>query len=76
MQEVVLNQVREHVIQMTSPMYRGTIQKAFDGTASPRAAIKAMCLTCTGDSRTDVRDCTSFGCPLREYRPFQVKDDE
>ena len=50
---------------------RGALQGAFSGSASPRAAIKAMCLTCTGYDRETVRNCTGYSCPLWAYRPFQ-----
>lgn len=46
-------------------------------------AIKAMCAHCMGCTREHmepgfrqcIRDCTSEGCPLHRYRPFQ-KDAE
>jgi len=50
---------------------KNTLTKAFSGSASPRAAIKAMCLTCVGYDRETVRNCTGYSCPLWKYRPFQ-----
>ena len=47
------------------------LARAFCGAASPRAAIKAMCLQCTGFDREAVRNCTGWSCCLWEYRPFQ-----
>ena len=67
----LIRQRRAAELATTSPMYRGVKEKAFAGTASPRAAIKAFCLHCTGDMRNEIRDCTSYACPLREYRPYQ-----
>ena len=55
------------------PMYAGTLEKALSGKASPRAAIKAMCLQCTGYSRQEIIDCAIAGCPLHAYRPFTGK---
>ena len=49
-----------------------TLREAFTGSASPRRAIRAMCLTCVGYDRTAVRDCTGYSCPLWQYRPFQT----
>ena len=47
------------------------LAQAFSGSASPRAAIKAMCLTCTDYDRASIKECTGFSCPLWAYRPFQ-----
>ncbi len=57
------------------PMYKGTMQKAYDGKASPRGAIKAMCLHCVGYQRADITACTGFSCPLWQYRPYQAGED-
>lgn len=50
---------------------KGTLREAFSGSASPRKAIKAMCLACTGYDRREVTSCTGYSCPLWKYRPFQ-----
>ena len=50
---------------------RSTIERAFLGQASPRAAIKAMCLTCSHFDRTEIAHCAVNTCPLHRYRPFQ-----
>lgn len=50
---------------------KNTYKRAAAGTASPRAAIKAFCLECTGWDRRQVVACTSLSCPLYSYRPFQ-----
>lgn len=57
------------------PLYKPAVQKAFDGTASPRGAIKANCLQCVGYVRDYVRTCRIFECPLYEYRPYQTNED-
>jgi len=53
---------------------RGILERAYGGK-SKAAALKAFCLHCVGYIRADVRDCTSYGCPLHPYRPYQ-QDDE
>lgn len=50
---------------------KGALERAFSGEASPRGAIKAMCLTCVGYDRSAITNCTGFACPLWAYRPFQ-----
>jgi hypothetical protein len=50
---------------------QNTLARAFSGDASPRAAIKAQCLACTGYDRETITNCTGWRCPLWAYRPFQ-----
>lgn len=50
---------------------KNTLARAFSGSASPRAAIKAMCLACVGYDRDSIKNCTGYSCPLWKYRPFQ-----
>lgn len=50
---------------------RGIVERAFAGTASPRAAIKAKCLDCCCYDRAEVAECTVTRCPIHAYRPFQ-----
>lgn len=45
--------------------------KAFERECSPRAAIKAACLQCTNFERTEIANCSTIRCQLREFRPFQ-----
>lgn len=54
--------------------YRNTYLKAVE-RKSRAMAIKAMCLECTGYDRKAVTACTSPGCPLYAYRPYQVKEE-
>jgi len=56
---------------------QNTLRRAFSGVSSPRSAIKAMCLACTGYERAEIASCTGFSCPLWMYRPFQkgVEDE-
>lgn len=47
------------------------LRRAFSGSGSPRAAIKAQCLVCVGFDRNEIKNCTGYSCPLWAYRPFQ-----
>lgn len=51
--------------------YKGVMTKAFAGTCSPRAAIKAKCLECCSYERETIKNCTGYSCPLWAYRPYQ-----
>jgi len=42
---------------------------------SPMQAIKAFCINCVGDIRSDITKCSAKQCPLFIYRPYQ-KDTE
>jgi hypothetical protein len=53
---------------------QGLLRRAYEGNASPRQAIKAFCLQCTGYDREAVRKCTAPACPLFAYRPFVAGD--
>ncbi len=61
----------EKMIAEAPESAKNTLRQAFLGSASPRAAIKAQCLTCMGYERDAIRDCSGFSCPLWAYRPFQ-----
>ena len=67
---------REDRVQITlknAPVSaKKTLERAFDGSASPRQAIKAKCLECLGFDRKAITDCTGYSCPLWAYRPFQT----
>ena len=52
------------------------LTRAFSGVSSPRQAIKAQCLTCTGYDRETIKNCTGYSCPLWAYRPFQAGQPE
>jgi len=53
------------------PLYRGLLARCYAGKASPRVAIKTMCLECRGHYREDIRECRSAQCPLWRLRPYQ-----
>jgi hypothetical protein len=63
---------RRETLAHVPSRYRGIYERAWEGN-SKAAAIKAFCLHCTGDQRNEIRDCTSYACPLREYRPTRPK---
>ena len=57
-------------LETAPPSAKSTLERAYEGKAPPRAAIKAFCLFCTGFSREAVKDCTGYTCPFWQYRPF------
>lgn len=58
----------------TAPVrYQALEERCRSGEASPRQAIKAMCLQCVGHVSKDVRDCQDRTCPLWAYRPYRPK---
>jgi hypothetical protein len=50
---------------------RNTLSKALQGQGSPRNAIKAKCLTCSGYDRAEVSECRVVLCPIWSFRPYQ-----
>lgn len=58
-------------VAQAGQLYRPMMLKAYEGSASPRSAIKAQCLICVGYKRDEVTHCTGFSCPLWAYRPYQ-----
>ena len=60
------------MIENASPASKNVLSRSFSGRASPRQAIKAMCLTCVGYERKAIENCTGWSCPLWEYRPFKA----
>ena len=56
--------------------------KLFDAKQTRQRAIKAMCAACMGCTRDrlepgfrdDIRRCSSTGCPLYIFRPYQTKE--
>lgn len=51
--------------------FLGTYERALEGSASPRNAIKAFCAECCGYDREAVRTCPATACPLWRYRPWR-----
>ena len=71
MQQELIDARREKALSQAPESAKGVLAGAFSGSASPRKAIKAMCLSCTGFERKEIANCSSFACPLWQYRPFQ-----
>jgi hypothetical protein len=46
------------------------LKKAQRGT-TPMQAIRNFCLSCVGDSYSEVKNCSSTKCPLHIYRPYK-----
>lgn len=65
---------RADTLNNAPPLYRGLLGKCYAGKASPRTAIKVMCLECRGYERKDIRDCRTPHCPLWMLRPYQPKN--
>ena len=61
----------KRVIYLAPESAQKSLARAFSGSASPRQAIKAMCMSCCGFDREAIRKCSGFSCPLWEYRPFR-----
>ena len=40
---------------------------------SLRAAVRLMCVQCSGHSEAEARQCTAIGCPLHAFRPGQKR---
>lgn len=58
------------VIERAPESAKKTLTQAFEHVASPRGAIRAQCLVCTGFDRDAIRNCSGWNCPLWQYRPF------
>jgi hypothetical protein len=59
-------------LEKTPVLYRPALERAFIGKASPRGAIKAMCLSCACFVREEITHCQVTLCPLHAYRPYQL----
>ena len=71
-----MNPMQIKTLETATPMYRKVTERALEGKCSPRSAIKAFCLHCVGYERAVVTNCTSFGCPLYAFRPYQKGDED
>lgn len=49
--------------------YQKQYLKVLKDKASPRTAIKMMCLECVGWTKSEVVACTATACPLYRFRP-------
>ena len=72
----MLTDRQEQFISDAPLKYQGAVRDAFEGKASPRRAIKAFCLSCSGFMREEIKACTVVLCPLHAFRPYVKHDDE
>jgi len=66
---VAMTEARTARLKQMPSSCRGVYKLAMAGR-SRKAAIKAMCLECTGWDRASIAGCTASACPLFPYRPF------
>jgi hypothetical protein len=55
------------VLRTRYPEHAGRIDAM--ATGSLKAAVTVMCVTCSGGSYHEAKQCTAIGCPLFEHRP-------
>lgn len=55
---------------------RKLIERAFDGTTSPRQIIKAKCLACCNFDRAEAAACSVQLCPLYALNPYRANAQE
>ncbi len=70
-----MNTQQAEQISGAPEIYRGALVKAYTGK-SKAAGVKAKCLDCTNFQRLEITNCAVFGCPLHQYRPYQVKTSQ
>ena len=54
-------------------LYRTIMQKAYNGTAAPRSAIKAQCLACVGYERLMVTHCLASAARFGPIDPTKIR---
>lgn len=75
MSEEKIQEARAKTLEGVPGKYRAVYVKAYSGN-SKAAALKAFCLFCTGNMVKEVRNCSSWACPLHPYRPYQAEGEE
>lgn len=60
----------EQYLRKELPEHTKLIDRILEG--SMKAAIKLKCIDCCCGDREEVRHCTSYGCPLYNFRPYQI----
>lgn len=58
-----------------------SLHKTYDNIdRSRKDAIKIFCVECVGGGasgfRSDIKNCTDYGCPLYNWRPYKKTDKE
>lgn len=64
---------RLEAVHEDAPSKELLFRRVYDGKASPRLVIKAMCLECCWMDETAIRECEATACPLWNLRPYQIK---
>lgn len=60
-------------IAAAGALYRTIMQKAYNGTAAPRSAIKAQCLACVGYERLMVTHCLASAARFGPIDPTKIR---
>ena len=60
-------------IAAAGTLYRTIMQKAYNGTAAPRSAIKAQCLACVGYERVMVTHCLASAARFGPIDPTKIR---
>ena len=68
----IFEQTRDRRCQDVPPKYRKAYLRVLEDRASPRQAIKVMCMDCIGWEVKEVANCQSVACPLYCFRPFKA----
>lgn len=52
------------------------VERAFAGSCSPRAAIKAHCFICSGMDAEEAKNCSVVLCALYEFNGYRKPADD
>lgn len=68
-----MKQAQQDTINQAPKTKKNAMIKAYNKTASPRAAIKAKCLECVNfeNPSETIGGCTAYRCGIYAYRPYQ-----
>ncbi len=63
----------DKAVAESGQLYRTIMQKAYNGTAAPRSAIKAQCLACVGYERLMVTHCLASAARFGPIDPTKIR---
>lgn len=63
-------------LEAVGPLRRTLVERAFKAELSPRQAIKAQCITCSGSVTEEAENCRVTTCALFAYNPYRLKQLE
>ena len=66
-----MNEKQKTLLESVNGNYRLLLERSFQGTLTPRQAIKIKCLDCSDYDRDEVEHCQVTLCSLHQYRPYQ-----